>query len=235
MSDPVTTIANVVKGDAIGGMAQANEASANQQQGLAVNAAQSPQELAALEMQNSAALQNLSRQQRLVESADPAMIEIGKQTLAMLRGDQTAGTVGVANKQRQAQRSQLEAQLRSQLGPGYANTSAGIAALNNFDSQSADLLTTTQQQAINNYLPTLASISGNGYTQSAGLLGNVAGGYANASGRLANAFAGTSNNVVQTSGGDYARQLGYANTASTAAAAAKQDAKDVFSIFAGGK
>lgn len=51
-------------------------------------------------------------------------------------------------RQRQAQQGLLESQLRQRLGAGYATTSAGMAAMNQFRQQTADLATQMIPQVI---------------------------------------------------------------------------------------
>lgn len=206
------TAASFVGADALGSLAskQSQEAISQQQQALDLAKA-TPQEIANLEQLIAANTKDLERRQQLIDSADPALLELGKQTLGMLRGDTEALGSSALAKNRAKQRTALENQLRQQLGPGYANTSAGIQALAEFDSQSADLTEANRLNVINSYLPTLSSISSTGIQPNvgnAGTIGNLAGNIQN---RRVGAATGTAANVINTSGADYVRQAQYAN------------------------
>lgn len=114
--------------------------------------APSPQELQQLQQSISVNNTKINQNQALIDSSDPALLEVGKQTLALLQGKQ-AGIVEPLMQQRAQQRAQLENQLRQQFGSGYASSSAGIQALNQFDQQTAQTAQNAQFTALNQLLP----------------------------------------------------------------------------------
>lgn len=91
---------------------------------------------------------NLQRQQRLVESIDPSLIEAGKQMKQLLDG-QSAPVLQNMKDQRMQQRQTLLDSLRQQVGPGAETSSVGLNALNKFDSETSNLLSGAQQQYLN--------------------------------------------------------------------------------------
>lgn len=148
-----------------------------------------PQELAQMQQAISLNSQDIARRQKLIDSADPALLEVGKQTLAMLQGKEAAGTTGY-NSQRARQKAQLQNTLAKQLGPDYANSSAGIQALSAFDSETANNAGVQQQNAINSYLGYLAPISMGGQQQGISNSSTLAQMYGNIGTRQANAITG---------------------------------------------
>lgn len=107
--------------------------------------------------------QSISQSQKLLASADPALIETGRQALDLMQGKSAAALAPIQN-QRAQQRQQLMQQLQTQLGPGAANSSAGIQALNNFDQQTSNLMAGAQQNTLNSFL---------GYTSGARSMGQA--------------------------------------------------------------
>lgn len=140
---------------------QAREASAAEQLGFRgesiaeargfterlARASQSPGELRALESGLQFQEKDIARSEKLLSSIDPAILEASQQVLKLLRGEE-AGTTNVVRGQRDRQRKQLVDRLRGQLGPGAENSSAGIQALNQFDTQTSDLIAQNQQSSI---------------------------------------------------------------------------------------
>lgn len=98
---------------------------------------------------------NLSRQEELIKNIDPAILEASQQALKLMRGE-TSSTLAPMQQQRQMQRQKLLNQLREQLGPGAETSSAGMMALNRFDSETSQLFGQAQQQALGN----LAGVAG---------------------------------------------------------------------------
>jgi hypothetical protein len=90
---------------------------------------------------------NLVRQEQLISQIDPTLIEASQQALKLLRGEQSS-TLAPIERQRQQQRQTLLNTLREQLGPGAETSTAGIQALTKFDSDSNNLLSNQQQQAL---------------------------------------------------------------------------------------
>ena len=114
-------------------------------------AAPSPEELAQLQQAISLNSQDIARKQKILDSSDPALIESGKQALALLQGKE-ASTMAPLRNQRAQQRAALEQQLQQRLGPDYASSTAGIQALNSFDQQSANLMANQQQQTLAQFM-----------------------------------------------------------------------------------
>lgn len=130
---------------------------ATQQQALGY-AQMTPQQIANLEQQLNINTQSYNRNQALINSSDPALIAAGQQALQLLNG-QKAAALGPIEQQRAQQRQTLEAQLRQQLGPGYATSTAGAQALNNFDMQTSQLSTQAQQSTLGMLLGTAQNTS----------------------------------------------------------------------------
>lgn len=92
---------------------------------------------------------NLSRQEQLISQIDPTIIEASQQALKLLRGENSSVLAPLQN-QRNLARQKLVNQLREQLGPGAETSTAGIQALNRFDSETSSLTAGAQQQALQN-------------------------------------------------------------------------------------
>lgn len=112
------------------------------------------QELAAVDRlvtQNQAQLaQSISEVQKglsIIDSIDPAIKEAGNQAYDLLKGKQ-AQLLAPVQAQRSRQRQELEGQLASRLGAGFRTSSAGIEALNKFDTATNEALSQTQQQSL---------------------------------------------------------------------------------------
>lgn len=90
---------------------------------------------------------NLARQEQMIAQIDPTIIEASQQALKLLRGE-TSSTLAPLERQRATARQKLVNQLREQLGPGAETSTAGMQALNRFDSESSNLFAGAQQQAI---------------------------------------------------------------------------------------
>lgn len=185
------------------GQASLNQQTADRQQALGY--AKSDQELQQLQQSITLNNQDISRKQALLASADPALIESGKQALSLLQG-KSAASLKPLQDQRAQQRQQLQSSLAQQLGPDYATSSAGSAALNQFDQQTANTLTQAQQSAIGQYM---------GYATNAEQLGSVqsniqntnqtANQYGNIASRQIGAIEGNPINAEQQFQGQYQR------------------------------
>lgn len=92
---------------------------------------------------------NIARQEQLLASIDPTILEASQQALRLLRGE-TSSTLQPFQNQRAQQRQKLVDSLRQQLGPGAETSSAGRQALMRFDSESSQLFAGAQQQALGN-------------------------------------------------------------------------------------
>lgn len=98
--------------------------------------------------------QNVIRQQKLVDSIDPALIESGKQLQQLIQG-QSAPVLQNVKDQRQVQRQNLIDSLRQQLGPGAETSSIGMNQLQKFDMETSGLVNQTQQD----YISKLSNLS----------------------------------------------------------------------------
>lgn len=130
-------------------------AARNQALGLAQpSAAELAQTGINLQLQNqdmSQQMQALQRDQSILDAVDPAVKEAGNQALQLLQG-KTAQSVQPALDQRNRQRTQLEQTLADRLGPDYASSSAGAAALRNFDNDTSTQMNGIQQQTLSQLL-----------------------------------------------------------------------------------
>ncbi len=136
-------------------------------------AAPSMQEMASLEQMIQMNSSEITRKQRLLDSADPALIEAGHQALGILQGAD-AKTLDPIRRQRAKDRAVLMDHLRSQLGPGAETSTAGIQALTMFDQATADQLTGAQNQTLSQLLGVAQNTSrGNDLTQNAALSGTA--------------------------------------------------------------
>ncbi len=195
-----------------GEAAMANLAQQQADRALALKYAEpSPEELKAL---NSAVATNeaeIARKTKLLESADPALMEAGKQALQLLRGEE-AKTIAPLRNNIAKQESELRAKLQAQLGPGYENTTAGIQALQAFNEQANGAIAGAQQNA-------LGVLLGSAQTTSAqnGLQNNIAN-----SGALAGLFGNINNRQVSAITGAPITNAGAPFVGDIAGAAANQ-------------
>lgn len=90
---------------------------------------------------------SLARQEQLVSSIDPTIMEASQQALRLLRGE-ASSTLAPVQQQRDQQRQKLLNSLREQLGPGAETSTAGIQALTRFDAETNSLLAGQQQSAL---------------------------------------------------------------------------------------
>lgn len=87
---------------------------------------------------------NIKRQEQVVQSMNPALISAGKQLNDLIQG-KSAPVMNNLNQQRQLQRQQMVDQLNQQMGPGASSSAAGMKALSDFDAQTSNMQTQTQQ------------------------------------------------------------------------------------------
>ncbi len=173
-------------------------------------AAQSPQQLAALDRGYSAAQTQVDTDLRQLAAIDPAIMEASHQVLKLLQGGQ-AEVNGPAMQQRQSQRQQLVDSLRSQYGPGAESSSIGQRALQQFDMQSNTMFQQNQMNTMGNLFDMAKTrVNGPGFGQ----MMNVAGGYGDVASRMANAeqvgSAGILNamgNEVQGAGAPFVQDM----------------------------
>lgn len=182
--------------------AQSNLAFAKESRDSAVRAADSPQELAALERSLQVQERNIGRSERLLQSVDPTLAEASQQALRLLRGEEAAGG-GVLREQRKRERAALVDRLRKQLGPGAETSSAGIQALTQFDQSTSGLVAQNQQRSLGQLLGTTQAAGGLGRQESAAAAGGLrqtAGLFGSGAQRRVNAFVGGGQQIGQAAG-----------------------------------
>lgn len=151
---------------------------------------------------------NLGRQEQLIAQIDPAIMEASQQALRLLRGEQ-AQTLGPLTQQREQQRQKLLNQLREQLGPGAETSSAGLQALNRFDTETGQLYSGAQQQAIANLGGLMGQFTSArpDMLREAGGLAQLGEGRFGTQERLAQGLFGARQPMLGTAGSQYAGQL----------------------------
>lgn len=158
----------------------------------------SPYEIARLEDAYKASNNEFMRREKILASADPALIEAGKQALELMQGKEAA-TLSPLKNQRAKQRAQLENQLRQKLGSGYAESSAGIQALAAFDESTDNVLANAQQQSLSQFLGVAQNSSAqNSLLPVSQNMAGLAGARGNINSRISNALTG---NQIKSVGG----------------------------------
>lgn len=169
---------------------------ARESQRKALDLAQAtPQELRQLEFAIRNQEQAVQRQKRLLDAIDPALLEVGKQALNLLKG-QEASALKPLKEQRQRERQQLIQSLRETLGPGAEATAAGRKALREFDLQTNQQLQSAQQGTLQSFLNLSRSVRPNEFAGVNSAL-NIARGLGNIQSRQINALTGTAGLVNQ--------------------------------------
>jgi hypothetical protein len=171
----------------------------------------------------SASMSSIQTQQTQLNAMSPDVQQAGTDLYNLLSG-QSSSVLAPMQQQINLQRSQMQNQLESQLGPGWATSSAGINAMMQFNMQSATTLQNAQQSAINNVASTYGSLAG---IQSQGQAGVTnATGQAYGASQTANALALQANQTVAqrgvnaTLGAMNATPIGYTGTTPYAGAGA---------------
>jgi hypothetical protein len=173
-------------------------------------AAQSPQQLAALQRGLEAAQTQVETDLRQLAAIDPAIMEASKQVLDLLQGKEAAVNSPMM-KQRAQQRQNLVNSLKSQYGPGAESSSIGARALQQFDDQTNTMFQ-QNQMATTGQMMGIAStrMQGPGFGQ---LMG-VASGFGDYQNRILNAQQSGDRNVlagmqeeVQGAGAQYVSDL----------------------------
>jgi hypothetical protein len=121
---------------------------------------------------------------------DPAIIEAGRQALALLKGEEAASLNPLRNEFDSGE-SKLREKLMAQLGAGYETSTAGIQALAAFNQKKDMTLANAQDQTLGRLLGVSQGVSANGYTQNVAAgatLGQMLG---NIQGRKINAITGS--------------------------------------------
>jgi hypothetical protein len=203
------------------GIASAQASQAQKNQDLALSyAAPSAAEIQQLQSSASLQAQNISRTQQLLSSSDPALIELGHQTLSMLQGNTEVGSNKYLRQDLDDQREKLQQSLAKQYGSGYASTSLGIQALNDFNRKADSTLQSANQSQINTNMGTLAGISATGQLNNISAANSLAGLYGNIQTRQTNAALGTGAQLYQSAGSQYAGQASIGNTLAGASSTA---------------
>jgi hypothetical protein len=164
----------------------------------ALEAAESPQELAALTSALNQQQASNDKQAQLFAALDPAISAASEQALQLLQG-QEAKSLDPIRKSRERQRTKLLNRLREQLGPGAETSSAGIQALNQFDTQTGETLFGAQQQSLGQLFGMGQSGAANrgALNQGIGQLANISGGFGNIAARRSGAINAGSGFLAQ--------------------------------------
>ena len=159
---------------------------------------------------------NIQQEMKLLESVDPALREAGKQAFDLLQGKEAAALAPL-RKQRELEQKKMENRLASQLGSGWATSSAGMQALNDFDTQTDQIMNQAQQQTLGSLLGVAANVRPN-MNQTVQTMGQTIGGLdqsllqaqQNIAGRRVNAITGSPVNfgsVIKTAGAAHAGEI----------------------------
>lgn len=187
--------------------ARAQTEEANYARRLALSyAAPTGAEIQQLQTASQLQAQNISRTNQLLESADPAMIELGKQTLSMLQGSSEVGSNKYLREDIADQRERLEQSLAKQFGSGYASSSLALQSLNDFDRRANSALQNANQAQINSNLGFISPISAIGQSNNIAGASSLAGLYGNIQGRLTSAALGTQALPYQSAGSNLVGQ-----------------------------
>lgn len=191
--------------NAQGQIAMAQLAEQRAQRAAATAAAEpTPEELAQLERSIQLNTQDIARKEKLLASSDPALIEAGTQALALLQGKE-ASILAPLKNQRAKEEAALREKLRSQLGSGYENTTAGIQALQAFGESSNNVYANAQQQSLAQLLGVAQNTSaGYGIQNNISNAGNIANQFGNISNRRVSAINST---PITAAGSQYAGDL----------------------------
>lgn len=163
-------------------------------------AAQSPQQLAALEKGLSAAQAQVDTDLRQLAAIDPAIMEASKQVMTLLQGGRAAVNDPLM-QQRDMQRKQLVDSLRAQYGPGAESSSIGQRALQQFDMQSNMAFQQNQQNTLGNLFGMATTrVNGAGF----GNLMTAQQGFGDYQNRILGAQQAGDQNVLAAMGGEVA-------------------------------
>src|SRR3990172_8481598 len=129
----------------------AEEASLAQRQAAMAATAPTTGELAAMQRQTEVTERAIMRQEALLNAVDPALMEAGKQALALLQGKEAAVLTPLRQAQAR-QTAQTQARLQEQLGGGFATSSAGIEAMTRLQESQLMQQAQAQQQTLGGLL-----------------------------------------------------------------------------------
>lgn len=188
------------------GAAQLAQQRADRQQALSI-LQPTQQQIQQLQEAMAVNSQQIGQSQQLLQATNPAIIQAAAQAQGLLQGKDAPMLAPIRN-QRAQQRAQLEQSLMQQLGSGYKTSSAGLQALNNFDQQTADLMTNAQQSSIAQlmgYTMTGAGLGAGMQQQGIGNIAALTGQQYGFQQNQASALLGTPVNPGLQYSGDYAR------------------------------
>lgn len=223
----VGAAANII-GGAIGanakqGIANAQQAQAASDRAAAMSyAAPTPQEIQQIgdrinQQQRYQAVQEASvqRDTQILGSLDPALVQAGQQAQKLMSG-QNAAIIAPMQQQQQFERNQMQQKLAAQLGPGWQTSSAGQAALQQFDMQANLQTQQAQMSAFNNVsqflnygIQSSNAINNTdrmGFETGANMSAQTLGAMGDIQKRQTNAITGTSAAMQGTAGGQFAGQ-----------------------------
>lgn len=183
-------VGNVIGAGAASDAARAEQAVATTDRQRAEQfAAPSPEELAQLNQAVELNDKDIARKEELLASADPALIEAGKQALQLLKGEEAA-TLAPLRRDLAEAREELEDRLRQQLGSGFATSTAGAQALNDFDAEAGQAVAQEQDRTLGRLLGVAQNISAQGLSSNIAASGNIASLFGNIRNRQVNAVTG---------------------------------------------
>lgn len=184
-------VGGIISGGAAAEGARAEQRQAQADRNLAMQyAAPSPEELAQLNQMIEMNDKEIARKQELLDSADPALIEAGKQALQLMQGEE-AKTLDPIRRQREKDRERVVEMLRDRYGSGAEESTAGQQALAEFDAQTSAVLAQEQDRTLGRFLGIAQGISSQGLSQEIGQAGTIAGLFGNIRGRQVSAITGT--------------------------------------------
>lgn len=152
---------------------------------------------------------SIDKQQAQLDAMDPQVKAAGSELYSLLTGQSTK-VLQPIQQQLQRQRNERMNELASQLGPGFMTTSAGIEAMNKFDTDAAATLNNVQQNYLSNITQSYLGLAGtenqgqaavtaannNLFAQQTAVDQTVLGAYQNVQGRIENAITGQTNQPV---------------------------------------
>ena len=103
-----------------------------------------PSQMAAYDQAISAQEGVVQKQEQLAQTLSPDLVNIGSQLHDVLNGKSAPALANLQN-QRDRQRQQLVSSLQQQMGPGAESSTAGMQALDQFDSETANQMSNAQQ------------------------------------------------------------------------------------------
>ena len=107
----------------------------------------------------------LERDMKLMDSIDPAIKSAGEQLFALSNG-KAASILDPVQKQIDLQREKLKSTLAERLGPGYETSTAGIEAMQRFETNAQMTIANTQQGAMNTLSNVLGTTMGSRFNLS---------------------------------------------------------------------